>query len=526
MTPREWLDVLGARWRSVLAGLLLGLLVGVVVSLLLPPTYRASTTIFVSARSPGGDVAAAAEGGELSAQRMATYLEVLRSHRLATQVAERHGGGLTPDEVLDKIDASTTPDTLLLTATVADSSPQRAADLANLLAEQFNTTVAALEQPDPQAPPVVTARTFEPAVVPTSPSGPRPLLVIGICLGLGLLAGIALALARHALDRSITSRDQARRSVDAPVLGLITDDRDVQAHRLVFRDRPRGRVAEEFRRLRANLQAVAGPDAHRTVLVTGTGPEEGTTTTACNLALALADAGERVLVVEADFRRPRAADLFGVDRTVGLANVLAGRLGWPTAVHRWQDTLDVLPSGPPPPNPSELLAQPVMDRLLADVRARYDVVIIDSPPVGAVSDASVLAPRVDGVVLVLRSGKTTTAAAEDAATALETVSARLLGTVLTMTRGRAGVADDDYLATGAGTGYAVGPWSVAPSTTPPATPAPTAPPRAQPPPAPEPSPPPPVREEHPTEAVLATGARRPSPRPRPRPEGGDGSGAR
>lgn len=490
----------------MLAGLLLGLLVGVGVTVLVPPTYAASVTIFVSARSPGGDVTAAVEGGDLSAQRMATYLEVLRSQRVATQVAERLGGGLTADEVLDKVSASTTPDTLLLTATVEDQSPQRAADIANALAERFNANVAELEQPDPQTAPVVTARTFEAAVPPESPTQPRPLLNIALGLGLGLLAGIGLALLRNALDRSIRSRDQLRRAVDAPVVGMIAEDNDVRVHRLVFRERPRGRVAEAFRQLRANLQLVDLTDQHRTILVTGAGPDEGTTTTACNLALAMADAGNRVLVIEADFRRPRAADLFGMERTVGLTNVLTGRMDWMPAVQRWHDSLDVLPSGPLPPNPSELLSQPTMARLLADVRARYDVVIIDSPPLGAVSDASVLAPRVDGVVLVARWGKTTTPAAEDAAESLRTVSARLLGSVLTMIHRSRRAPDDQYLATAVGTQYAVGPWSVSP----PASSSPVA--RDPAPPA-SPAPAPPT-------AVLAATARRPSPRPRPRQEEG------
>jgi len=494
----------------VLAGLLLGLLVSVGVTVLVPPTYSASVTIFVSARSPGGDVAAAVEGGDLSAQRMATYLEVLRSQRVATQVAERLGGGLTADEVLDRVSASTTPDTLLLTATVEDQSPQRAADIANTLAERFNANVAELEQPDPQTAPVVTARTFETAVPPVTPTQPRPVLNLSLGLVLGLLAGIGLALLRNAVDQSIKSREQLRHAVDAPVLATIAEDNDVRAHGLVLRERPRGRVAEGFRQLRANLEFVDINHEHRTILVTSAGPGQGTTTTVCNLALAMADAGRRVLVIEADFRRPQAADLFGIERTVGLTNVLAGRMDWAPAVHRWHDSIDLLPSGPLPPNPSELLSQPTMVRLLADVRARYDAVIIDSPPLGTVSDASVLAPRVDGVVLVVRWGKTTTSAAGDAADNLRTVSARLLGSVLMMIHRSRHVGDDQYLATALGTQYAVGPWSVSPGSSSLAPAGPDHPPPSPPPQAPT--------AEPPAEAVLAATAQRPTPRPRRRPE--------
>jgi capsular exopolysaccharide synthesis family protein len=512
-------DVIRARWRSVLAGLLLGLLVSVGVTVLTPPTYSAAVTIFVSARSPEGDLAAAVEGGDLSAQRIATYLEVLRSRKVATEVAARLGDGLSAGEVLDKVTASTTPETLFLTATVVDRSPQRAAHIANLVADRFIDNVTELEQPDPRTPPLITARTFQRAVPPTSPTEPRPVLNLALGLGLGLLAAIGLALLRNAFDQSVKSRDQLRRVVDAPVLGLIPADKDVRKHPLAFREKPHARVAEAFRQLRTNLQFVSVIDDHQVILVTSAAPREGKTTTVCNLALAMADAGRRVLVIEADLRRPRAADLLGVERTAGLTNVLAGRMDWMRAVQRWHDSLDVLPSGPLPPNPSELLSLPVMVRLLADVRARYDVVIIDSPPLAAVSDASVLAARADGVVLVVRWGKTTTSAVGDAAESLRTVSSRLLGSVMTMIRGRGlrrYVGHDAYLASGAGTEHADQAWSVWPpgtssperggldgSTPPaPATPAPPA-------------------------AVLAASPQRPpSPRPRPRPSRAESSDER
>jgi capsular exopolysaccharide synthesis family protein len=488
---------------------LLGLLVSVGVTVLMPPRYSADVTIFVSAQPPDGDLAAAVEGGDLSAQRIATYLEVLRSQRIAAEVAAELGGGLTTDEVSDKITASTTPDTLFLTATVVDQSPQRAADIANVVAARFIENVAALERPAPQSAPLVTARMFQSAVPPTSPSEPRPVLIIALGIALGFLVGTGLALLRNAFDQSIKSRDQLRLAVDAPVLGMIAADKDVPRHPLAFRAKPNARVAEAFRQLRANLHFVDVNDDHQVILVTSASPGDGKTTTVCNLALATADAGRRVLVIEADFRRPRAADLFGFKRTVGLTNVLAGRMDWMPAVQRWHDCLDVLPSGPLPPNPSELLSLPTMDRLLADVRARYDVVIIDSPPLVAVSDASVLAPRVDGVVLVVRWGRTTTSAAGDAAESLRTVSARLLGSVMTVIRSRRHAEDDAYLATGAGTEYAVKLWSVSP-------------PR---PPSPEPDvldgstpSPAPATPARPAAVPAASPQRPPSPRPRPRPQ--------
>jgi capsular exopolysaccharide synthesis family protein len=511
MARRQYLELTRARWPSLLAGLLLGLLVGVGVTVLMPPKYSAAATIFVSARSPNGDLADAVEGGDLSAQRMATYIEVLRSDRLAAEVATRLGDGVSADEVSDKITASSTPDTLFLTATVVDQSPQRAADIANLVADGFIDNVAELEAPDLATAPFVTARTFQRAVPPTSPTEPRPVLNIALGLVLGLIAGIGLALLRNAFDQSIRSRDQLRRALDAPVLGMIGADNDLPKHPLAFRERRRSRVAEAYRYLRTNLQFVDVNDDHRVILVASAGPGEGRTTTVCNLALAMAAAGRRVLVIEADLRHPRAADLFGVERTVGLTNILAGRTEWMTAVQRWKNLLDVLPSGPLPQNPGELLSLPTMARLLADVRAEYDVVIIDSPPLGPVSDALVLAPLVDGVVLVVRWGKTTTSAVEDAAESLDVVSARLLGSVMTMIRRRRlrrHVGHDEYLVSGVGAEYTDQPWPVATPDS--ISPEPAGPDGSTPSPAPA--------IQAPRAAVLAGSTRwPPSPRPRPRP---------
>lgn len=434
MTRRQYLDVGRTRWPSLLAGLLLGLLAGVAVTVLTPATYTAAATVFVSARSPNGDLADAVEGGDLSAQRMATYLEVLSSDKLAAEVAAQLGEGISAGDVSEKITATTAPETLFLTATVVDQSPERAAAIANLAADRFIDTIAELEQPDPATAPLVTARTFQPAVPPTAPTGPRPVLNIALGLVLGAIAGFALALLRNAFDRSIRSRDQLRRVLDAPVLGTIGADKDLSAHPLAVRERPRAPVAEAFRHLRATLQFGDGRGEHRVILVTSAVPGEGRTTTVCNLALAMADAGSRVLVIDADLRRPRVADLFDVEHSTGLTNALAARVDWVPAVRRWKDSLDVLPSGPLPPNPGELLSLPATARLLADARARYDVVLVDSPPVGPVSDAVVLAPLVDGVLLVVRWGSTTTRAVEDAAEALRLVSARMLGSVLTRTR--------------------------------------------------------------------------------------------
>jgi len=168
-------------------------------------------------------------------------------------------------------------------------------------------------------------------------------------------------------------------------------------------------------------------------VVTSSVPGEGKTTTLCNMAIAMAAAGSRLLVIEGDLRRPKVADLLGVERSVGLTSILAGQVRVEQAIQSWAGgRFDVLASGPLPPNPSELLASEHTKALLAELREKYDVVLIDSPPLLPVTDAAAVAPATDGAILVCRFKQTSQGQVKAAVDTLEAVSVPLLGTVFTM----------------------------------------------------------------------------------------------
>ena len=187
---------------------------------------------------------------------------------------------------------------------------------------------------------------------------------------LGLLAGLAVgvggALARNALDVSVKSPEQLKEAAGAPNLGTIAYDAQVPKRPLIVREDPQSPRSEAFRQLRTNLQFVDVDNPRKVIVVTSSMPGEGKTTTIVNLAIALASAGARVLLIEADLRRPKVADLLGMERTVGLTNVLSGRIAAEQVIQPWGDgALDVMASGPLPPNPSELLASRHMTMLIA-----------------------------------------------------------------------------------------------------------------------------------------------------------------
>ena len=200
---------------------------------------------------------------------------------------------------------------------------------------------------------------------------------------------------------------------------------------LVVLDDPRSFAAEAYRVLRNNLH-YANPDAPlRRILVTSAGPGEGKSTTAANLALVLAQGDRPVLLVEADLRRPNVHTLFRQPSSPGLSSYLVGdALLEAVLLKSAVPNLSLVASGPIPPNPAELLASRRMHAFLATVAERFDVVILDSPPVLATSDACALAPHVDGVLLVVDSGRTPQVSLTRAKERIEAVRGRVLGAVL------------------------------------------------------------------------------------------------
>jgi capsular exopolysaccharide synthesis family protein len=200
---------------------------------------------------------------------------------------------------------------------------------------------------------------------------------------------------------------------------------------LVTKRHPRSPVSEAFRTLRTNLSYTSPDQPLRSLLFTSAGPEEGKSTVAANLAVVLAQAGSRVLVVDADLRKPVMHKAFKLENRRGLTNALVEDLDFAELVRSTDlPGLFVLTSGPIPPNPAELLGSARMQRLLPALAAAYDLVLVDTPPVLAVTDAAVLAPLVDGAILVARAGVTRTDLLKEAKEALERTGVRLLGAVL------------------------------------------------------------------------------------------------
>jgi len=271
--------------------------------------------------------------------------------------------------------------------------------------------------------------------VPTSPVNPRPVRNGVLALFLGAILGVGLAFLVDYLDDSIESRDEVQRLYDSPVLGEIPRYRELEDEQrrsaLVMVSEPKSPISESFRALRTNIQYVNYERQLKVIMVTSAGPSAGKTFVVSNLAVSLAEAGHRVILVCCDMRRPSIHELFRLGNTEGLSTVLVGKKTLEECLkNSGKRNLQILTSGPLPPNPSELIGSRRMNELLARAKSLADFVLIDTPPVLAVSDAAVLAPRSDGVMVVCGMGIAKRDDARKAHDLLLQVKSNLIGVVL------------------------------------------------------------------------------------------------
>ncbi len=216
--------------------------------------------------------------------------------------------------------------------------------------------------------------------------------------------------------------------------------RKKKQERVLFaHQQPKSAVAEAFRTLRTNIGFSTYSGANKAILVTSPAPDDGKSTVCANLGVVMAQAQSRVLLVDCDLRKPTIHKFFDLDNRLGLTNLLAQNRPLDDVVYATRvDELYVIPSGPIPPNPSELLGTVRMAGLISRLREEYDMMLIDAPPVIAVTDAVLLAPKVDSVLLVLKAGTTRIEVAQEAKNALQNAGAKSIGVVLNVIKSRGG----------------------------------------------------------------------------------------
>jgi capsular exopolysaccharide synthesis family protein len=434
----DLIAALRTNWRLALAGAVAGLLAAAVFVLVSPPAYSSRIQLFVSA-TDSSSTSDAYQGNQLSQQRAGSYARLLEGRSLAARVVERLELPLTPEQLVKKVSAAAVADTVLLEVTVTDASASGAQRIAATIGDEFIDVVRELETPQAGGPSPVKVTVTEEPELAKAPTSPRPLRDVALGALAGCLLGAALGVLRARLDRTVKDAEDANALTGAPVIGVVLRDEALASRHVAEPGRDMS-AAEDYRQLRANLQFLKVDEPPRVIMVSSALPSEGKTTLAINLGLALADAGQRVVIVEADLRRPKVTAYLGMVAGVGVTNVLSGSADLQDVVQTYREGVHVLAAGPTPPNPSELLASSHMEMLIDKLRVDYDFVLVDAPPLLPVADATGLAPATDGVLMSVRYGSTRKDQLQQAAVTLDRVGAGILGLVLNIVPAKAEIA--------------------------------------------------------------------------------------
>jgi capsular exopolysaccharide synthesis family protein len=429
---RDYLRVLRKGWIFIVVLTLVGVAVAAAYSILKTPEYQATSKVFVSIQS-SGSISDLTQGGSFLQNQVKSYADVVATPVVLQPVIAALDLPTNVDALAAQVSASSPLDTVIVEITVADTDPRQAAEIANAVAASFENVVTGLVAENAEGLTPVKITLLQQALIPFSPSSPNVPLNIALGALVGLALGVGIAILREALDTRIRNEHDVEVITDAPIIGGIAFDQSTPQNPLVVKDDPRSPRSESFRTLRTNLQFLNVGVTSRSFVVTSSVPGEGKSTSAANLAIAVALAGKNVIIVDADMRKPKLAEYLGLEGGVGLTDVLVGRAQPNDVIQRWGDTnLYVLPAGKVPPNPSELLGSQAMITLIRGLEGSFDTVLFDAPPLLPVTDAAVLAKNTTGALLMVAAGRAHKNQVRGAVAALENVGAKLAGIVLTM----------------------------------------------------------------------------------------------
>ncbi|ETD30524.1 polysaccharide biosynthesis tyrosine autokinase [Williamsia sp. D3] len=418
-------------WITILAVTLIFGAVSVMYSILQKPVYQSTATLYVTSGSENS-AQTAYQGSLASEQRVMSYTKLVDSDAVVGAALKDVPMGLSMSSAKEALSATTTPETVLLNISAESTDRATAAKLANAVAESMTAYVSRLEAPSGGGAPLAKVTVVTPASQSETAIAPRTERNTALALALGLLVGLGAVLVYNRFNNRVRDEADMGGATDAPVLASVPSDGLLKERGLIDFSSGATLAAESYRKLRTNLSFTSVDRPFRRIIVTSALEAEGKTTTAINLAAALAETGQRVVLVDADLRRPQVNHRTGRMGDVGFTNYLKGDGGMndllqPTDVENFW----VLASGPKPPNPAELLGSKRAGEGIEELSAHFDYVIIDTPPLLPVTDAAVIARWADGVLLVARANQTRLPNIASSIEQLDAVQSTLIGLILT-----------------------------------------------------------------------------------------------
>ncbi|MCR2814120.1 polysaccharide biosynthesis tyrosine autokinase [Microbacterium sp. zg.Y1090] len=437
MTAVDYFRSLRRRWVVIVVLTVLGGLAGFAYASTQTETFRAQAAVVVIP-TRGDSTMELVQGSNYVQGLVQTYAVVATSPAVLGPVIEELELDTTPRALAGRITVDSPLDTTVLEIAATGADPEMTANIANAVADQLADAVEDLAPQTQTSGPAVRVETISEAVAPRAPIAPNTRLIAIAGALAGFVLGVVYAVLRQLLATRLTSREDVAAVTDMPILGEVSAAGGTSLPAAV-RDSAVSAAAESVRGIAAGLRFANIDGDAKVILITSAVSGEGKSSIALATALILAEQGQRTLLIDADLRRGSIATLTGLEGGVGVTTVLLGDATEDEALHQWgSPSLRIMTSGTIPPNPGQLLASDHLRDLISAARERFDVVIVDSPPVLAVSDPMWLAPIVDGIVVIARYRYTKRDELVRALGELESTRARVFGLVLNGTKRAAG----------------------------------------------------------------------------------------
>ncbi|WP_250237494.1 tyrosine-protein kinase domain-containing protein [Bifidobacterium longum] len=436
MTIADLLQIVRKHLASAIISFVVVFAAVAAVTFIMPPKYTATAEVFATYAGQSGETQTTndmSSGANYLNTQIKTYPELVKTEAVLQPVIKDLGLDMTTTDLADVVTATNPTNTFMVDISAEVGDPQQAADIANSVAKNLSDQISSdlYNNSSSSSGSPIKLTVVQKAQTPTGQSSPNIPLYLAMGLILGIIVGIGVALLKDILNTKVDSTDDVRELTHASSLGTVPQAAILDDSRPVVAAQPAGSEAEEFRRIRTNLSflTTTATQGHgRLLVITSTDPSEGKTTVSCNVAVALAEEGKSVLLIDADLRHPSVAHKLGIEGHVGLSHVLSRQASPADVIQKyWKPNLHIMPAGKRPANASILLNSDLMKEMVDQALTQYDYVIIDTAPLSVASDATVFGRMAGGLVLVTGKGVVEKKELRSTATALQTAEVPILG---------------------------------------------------------------------------------------------------
>lgn len=434
MVASDYIRAIGRHWLVIAICTLVGGGMGLSWAGTSPSIYQSNSAVMLTSNA-GTTAAELVQGSNFTQNQIASYVLLATSPLVLEDAADRLGDKITAPTLARMVNASSPLNTTVIEIQAVSTSPEVSQKASSAVAESLIEAVDDVAPAGEDGRSTLNVTVIRPATLQTAPIAPNTRLYAIVGAGMGFLLALGYAVFRGLYWRTISRPSDFAAATSAPVLGEVLEARRGSTLIADIREDLVGPVAESVRAAAANLRFLGFERPLRSVVVGSASPAEGKTSFATALAYTLAESSLKVLLIDADLRRPTLGDVTQMESAVGLTGVLVGETTLSDAVQTWSG-VDVLTSGSLPPNPAQLIDSKPMARLIEEATTAYDFVILDSAPLLLVADASWLGHMTDGIVLVARENKTHVRQFAKTVAGLDSASVPLLGVVLGRVRRR------------------------------------------------------------------------------------------